>query len=324
MQKSTLAKLAQIVFFISCGISVLVTLLPWWPKYNLLIIPKYILLFGPRWWLFIVVLLAFFFWPFLVLWQKRMLFLLLLLSFNYVDFQLPQLWKKPSTSQTTSLKIITYNIGGGGSEQELQLLVKYLQPDILLIQEANRVNISRFNSNYFSECVSGLCILSKFPFQRMKALPRKIFGGWGSFAIFYRITTDNGNISLANVHLETPRSVLMGVLYRDFDQHEAQKIENNRQLEIDLLSLWAKSNKAVLIAGDFNMTVDENIYNHSFAQLNNAVDVKGLGFYRTKYTSWYGARIDHILFSDDFTISQVKVIKLLHGDHRPLMATLAY
>jgi len=192
------------------------------------------------------------------------------------------------------------------------------------LQEARRVELAKlFNDYNFKECISGLCIFSKYPFKQVKVLSRKLFQGWGIFAVFYEIETQFGLVSLANVHFETPRSVLMGLIYRTFDFSLANTIESNRQFEAELVSLWSKNKSHTLIAGDFNMPEDENTYQRNFAHLNNAIGTKGIGFNATKHTVWHGVRIDHILYSDDFTLKTVEVIDAINGDHRPVFATFS-
>jgi endonuclease/exonuclease/phosphatase (EEP) superfamily protein YafD len=313
-----------VYFYFFIAISVVITLLPWWPALDFLIIPKYLLLFGPRWWLLLMFIPLLFFVKYFNKKYWAVIGLLILLSFNYLDFQVPKYWKILPKGQKKQhkLSVITFNIGGGGSTEELQSVVKYMKPDILLLQEARRINLGKlFKESYYSECISGLCILSKYPFKQTKSLNRKVFGGWGKFAVFYQITTPFGILSLANVHLETPRSVLMGVIYRAPDFSLAKAVEDNRQLEVDFLKRWSNNKPLVLIAGDFNMPSDENIFHQNLSSLNNAVDDKGAGFNYTKFTSWYGVRIDHILYSNNIFIESVEVVELVKGDHRPLMAT---
>lgn len=316
----------SIYFFICIIACVVVVFLPWWPSLNVLIIPKYVLLFGPRWLLLVLVLPIIFGWRMLSTKQKAIYPLLILSTFNYLDFQLPKPWHYFAVGNVAidELKVVSFNIGGGGTQKELKLLVKYIKPDILLLQEARRINLAKlFADDYMSECISGLCILSKYPFTRTGTLDRKLFGGWGQFAAFYHIATPNGKLSLANVHLETPRSVLMGAVHRNFDQILAEKIEDNRQFEVDLINLWATNNQEnTVIAGDFNMPSDENLFRQSFGDLHNAVEVKGFGYNDTKFTSWFSVRIDHILYSPDMYLVDIEVVELLKGDHRPLMATL--
>ena len=68
------------------------------------------------------------------------------------------------------------------------------------------------------------------------------------------------------------------------------------------------------------MPQDENIYQDSFAHLNNAIDQKGIGFNATKHTSWHGVRIDHVLYSNNFQLIDVKVVNSFSGDHRPILS----
>ena len=326
--------LSQSYFIFCCFMCLLVTLLPWWPTNELLTIPKYALLFGPRWWLLICVIGLFVFWRYLSKRQLQFSLFLVLLSLNYLDFQLPSVASYFSTSTSTSvlastsirseISILSANIGGGGSKNELDSIGFNMEPDIILLQEARRIGVSKlFNDYNFKECISGLCIVSKYPFKQVKVLSRKLFQGWGIFAVFYEIETQFGMVSLANVHFETPRSVLMGLIYRFFDFTLANTIESNRRFEAELVGLWSKNKKYALIAGDFNMPQDENIYQRNFAHLNNAIDNKAFGFNATKHTNWHGVRIDHILYTDGFTIKAVEVLNTSSGDHRPVFATLS-
>jgi len=322
-KQKVIKQLAYSYFVLCCVFCLLVTALPYWPTYDLLIIPKYALLFGPRWWLLVCIMCLYFFWRYL---SKRLLqlsLLLILLSLNYLDFQLPHITSYFSASASTvqELSVLSANIGGGGSDRELDYIGFTKKPDIVLLQEARRINTAILFTDYrFKQCLSGLCIFSQYPFERVNTLNRKLFEGWGIFAIFYQVNTPFGVISLANVHFETPRSVLMGLIYRYWDVELASTIESNRQFEAELVSLWSQNKRHTLIAGDFNMPQNENIYQRNFSHLSNAVDNKGFGFNATKFTSWHGVRIDHVLYSDDFTLKAVEVVDSIKGDHRPVLA----
>ena len=319
---NVIEKVAYAYFALSFVLCLLVATLPYWPSYEILTIPKYALLFGPRWWLLVMVVSVFLLWRYLSNRQLQFSLLMILLSLNYLDFQWPNIasYFSPSTGQEIS--VLSANVGGGGSHRELNYIGFSRNSDIILLQEARRIEFAKLFLGYrYKECLSGLCIFSKYPFKQVKVLNRKLFEGWGIFAVFYQIKTNFGEISLANVHFETPRSVLMGLIYRYFDFQLANSIESNRQFEAELVGLWSRNKSHTLIVGDFNMPQDENIYQRNFSHLKNAVDMKGLGFNATKLTSWYGVRIDHILYSDDFKLKTVEVIDSINGDHRPVFAT---
>ncbi len=243
------------------------------------------------------------------------------MSFNFLDFQLPT--PSPNVIKGEEFTLITANIGGGGTKEVIQLLILLEDPDVLLLQEARQIELSKIlDESYQSECISGLCIASKYPFERLGTFNRKMFKGWGNFAALYQVTTSRNSFVIANVHMETPRSVLMGLRYGVFESELAREIENKRELEADSLNHWRKGLENVVIAGDFNMPEDDPLYQIKFNDLNNALSKLATGFNYTKFTSWHGVRIDHILYSDEILINNVKVLDAYRGDHRPVKATL--
>lgn len=322
--KPKLKTLAAIYFYLLVVAVFLVTLLPYWPFSDSLVIAKYALLFGPRWWLLIAVVGILFFWRHLSTRQLLLSPILILLSLNFLDFQLPSMTSYLSSSSKNEISVLTANIGSGGSVDDVDFIGARRDLDIILLQEARRIALTELFTDYkFKECVAGLCILSKHPFERIKVLNRKLFQGWGVFAIFYQINTPFGEVSLANIHFETPRSVLMGLMYRVFDVGLAKTIESNRQFQADLVGLWSKNKPQTLVVGDFNMPEDENIYQRNFSHLHNALGTKGFGFNATKKTAWHSVRIDHVLYSDDFKLKSVGVIEAINGDHQPVVATFS-
>ena len=266
-------------------------------------------------------------WPYLERTKRLLLPVIFLGVFNYLDFQLPAFshYFQPKTNDNYSIKIIQANIGGGGSLHEIQLLVKNEQPDILLLQEARHSNISKwFSLEYRTSCKSGLCIVSKLDFEEVGALHRDLIEGWGNFALLYKIKTTKGDFSLANIHMETPRAVLMSVINRQWDQSSAIKTDENRAFQALMISAWVKAQQEVIIAGDFNMLEDENIYNEFFSSWGNAIGNAGFGLNYTKKTAWHGVRIDHLLYSDGFVLKSAMLSDFLMGDHQPVISIIGF
>lgn len=324
--KTKLKPLASIYFIFLAILAIIVTFLPWWPFHPWLVIPKYLLLFGPRWWLLIFCIFSVAFWSSFGRRSKLAFPFLIVASLNYLDFQIPSVMRylqTPNISINHGIKIINANIGGGGSIYEIKLLMEDEKPDILLLQEARVPGFSEWAPpEYSASCNGGLCIISKLEFEILDEFNRKSFGGWGNFAVLYKIKTKKGNFALANIHMETPRTVLSRLVYRKWDQAAANKIESDRDYEALLISSWLNTQDKVIIAGDFNMVVNDNIYVKYFSSLNNALSIGGLGLNYTKRTSWHGLRIDHLLFSDGFILEDVRVINNVLGDHRPIVSTL--
>jgi len=297
-------------------------MLPWWPSESVVLTFKYILLFAPRWLLFLGLLILLFLWKYLSKVQKYLLPLFFFVSIKHLDFGM-NFDQNINVGQYKKIKIITANIGEGGQVSRIKLLLKYYQPDILLLQDANKLSLKKLATNYsFFECVGELCIMSKYPFKGTNQLTRSIFGGWGSFAIFYKVQIGESTINIANVHLQSVHSLLVDIAKSNVDFSEVEEVEDNKRIETAILSSWITSNPYSIVAGDFNMPVEENIYQENFSSINNALNDGGVGFNYTIQTYGLRLRIDHVLFSNHFDLIDAQVIESLGGDHLPVMVNL--
>ena len=247
----------------------------------------------------------------------------MLISLKYLDVNLNI--SNPFIDKVKGdLNVITVNLGEGARIYQIKQLLRFYNPDVILFQEALNVSMNElFDDSWHYECVSALCISSKYPFKREHILDRDFLGGWGAYAAFYRIETEIKTIYLSNIHLDTPRSAFKYLLSNDLNYDWVESIESNRTIEAALVSSWAKSKKNTIIAGDFNMAADENVYREYFSSFTNVLNERGVGFNYTKYTPIHGVRIDHILVSDDFKVIDSKVLESVGGDHLPVMTTLA-
>jgi len=311
------------IYFYLCVLAcVLVTLLPWWPATGIILIVKYILLFSPRWLLLLGLLFLLFFWKHLTKAQRYLLPLLFLISIQYLNFGM-HFYPKTNTEIGKKIKIITANIGEGGKTSKIKLLLKYYQPDILLLQDAQGFVLKNLSVDYkYSECLGELCIISKHSFEQTNKLSRSIVGGWGNSAVFYKLSIGGNIINLANVHLQSVHSLLIDIAKRSVDFSELKKVENNKRIETGILSAWIIGEPNSIIAGDFNMPIEENIYNDNFSTINNALSDAGFGFNYTLKTYGLRLRIDHVLFNEHFNVVDAQVIESLGGDHLPVMVNL--
>jgi endonuclease/exonuclease/phosphatase (EEP) superfamily protein YafD len=79
-----------------------------------------------------------------------------------------------------------------------------------------------------------------------------------------------------------------------------------------------------VIAGDFNMPTDSDIYQLYWSSYTNAFSAAGLGFGYTKFTRWHGIRIDHILAGPGWRCRRSWVGPDVGSDHRPVLAELTW
>ena len=85
-----------------------------------------------------------------------------------------------------------------------------------------------------------------------------------------------------------------------------------------------QSKGPLLVAGDFNMPEESAIYRRHWSGLNNAFSCAGYGFGTSKETRWHGIRIDHVLLGPGWSCLHTQVGPHLGGDHRPMVADLAW
>ncbi len=77
-----------------------------------------------------------------------------------------------------------------------------------------------------------------------------------------------------------------------------------------------------VVMGDFNLTAAGAIYRDAWGDLTNALSTHGVGRRSTKFTSYWGVRIDHILSTATIRPVAAHVLPDRGSDHRPILADL--
>lgn len=320
-------KCSNLIFALSLLLSLIVFTLPIWAELDSFIMLEYLVIFAPRWWLLTLFLIVTIFWKFLTFYQKCSLPFFFYISISYLDFQIPDNIFFHE-GDNTSFKIVTANMGEGSQLKKLKQIIKYYQPDILALQEIDLKSVKELEAHYnYLDCEAGLCLISKYPIKRTSSLNRRMLNSWGNFSMSYQVTINGHLINLSNIHFETPREALLGIIKtRSLDSRARKKVEN-RELEASIFGGTIKERHNLVLAGDFNMPDDDPIYVNNFSWLSNALNERGFGLNHTQYINWQGIpflsfRIDHILYSKNIMAKQVEVLGSLGGDHRPVLATL--
>ncbi|MGY5452199.1 endonuclease/exonuclease/phosphatase family protein [Agarivorans sp. MS3-6] len=310
---STLVSLASIL------LAALIVALEYLPDTTWGISLSYLMLFSPRWWALLVILAPTVLLAQMVKWQYLVWALTSVIFVQFQDLQL-----QLPNQQVGQLTILSLNNGNGASSEKIRLLVEEIQPDIVFMQESKPERVEQvFDDSWYSHC-DHLCTVSKTPLEHQGSLSRETFGGWGKFAVFYHTQIGNKTLSIANIHMDTPRPTINALLHRSVEAEEFANLHFARNMQASLIASWAKQQISFVAAGDFNMTTQENLYQRHLAGLNNAIDLVGSSINYTKYTSWHGARIDHVLASQTFTFTQAKVLASVGGDHRPVTVSLNF
>jgi endonuclease/exonuclease/phosphatase (EEP) superfamily protein YafD len=297
--------------------------LPLMPESSWSNLLEYSLLFSPRWaWLILVVMSGLGIRQFgkrlRILWFTTML-----VTVVFQDISVPQRKTVKEQSENT-LALLSLNIGGGTSPKMLATEVRKHQPTLVFLQESSNAFVKQaFDKTWNTHCQKGLCIASRKPITLIRDFSRDIIQGWGSFLAAYSVELSKDvKITVFNIHFETPRPVLTSLMNRSINLNQLDRIHISRNLQASVLeALTAKENQFI-IAGDFNMTVNERIYKKHFSHFSNALSEKARGIRYTKYTSFHGVRIDHILTSNNVFVNSAEVLQSLGGDHRAILVKL--
>ncbi|MDO6763803.1 endonuclease/exonuclease/phosphatase family protein [Agarivorans sp. 1_MG-2023] len=306
-----------IISLFSLLLAALILILEYLPDTTWGISLSYLMLFSPRWWAILVLLSPIVFLSIMTKWQYLSWALCAVIFVQFQDVQLAL----PNQS-AGEFTVLSLNNGNGASSEQIRTLVAKLQPDVVFMQESKPERVGQiFDDSWFSHC-DHLCTVSRTPIEHQGSLSRETFGGWGKFAVFYQTQIGDTTLQLANIHMDTPRPTINALIHRNVAAEEFANLHFARNMQASLLASWAKQQANFIAAGDFNMTTYENIYQRHLADLNNAIDIAGSGVNYTKYTSWHGARIDHLLASEHFEVTRAMVLESMGGDHRPITVSL--
>jgi len=259
---------------------------------------------------------------------KRSLLVPLFLAFiiclmGPMQFEFPGFRSSDDCCRVTVLTLNAHDAVEAGS---LRRVTEASGADILALQEWGKELTKSELAGWNVECAGGLCIASRHPVSHFETLDRRIIGGYFAMAVAAQIATPVTRVSFFSVHLETVREGVEPIL-QSSGLSGAREMRANllfRNLESRVVERWIRerSEFPVIVAGDFNLPTDSAIYRRHWGDWTNAFEAAGFGFGYTKFTSWWGIRIDHVLFDHRWRAVSCQVNSDVGSDHRPVTATL--
>ena len=228
-----------------------------------------------------------------------------------------------------TLRVMTCNVERGRAVG-LAALIESTAPDVVLMQETPGPGVwtSRLlaGPGWHVSYQGGLAIASRLPIveSETRSLAKPAWaGGW---IRRFELATSVGPIHVYCVHLETPREGLEAVIRGGRGGIPALRDNmEQRSREADTASRWvAQSSAPFLVAGDFNMPTDSPIYRRYWSSWINAFAESGFGLGHSKFTRWFGIRIDHILAGPGWRSRRCRVGPAVGSDHRPVIADLEW
>ncbi len=299
----------------------------WWPAT--------VYLFGPRW---VVLLPLALLVPAAALLRPRLLAPLLaaaaVMLFPVMGLRTGWRARAGGEPAAGTLRVVTLNAAGEPwAAERLIARVEEWRPQVVAVQECTDPVAEAFGrvGGWALRRDGQLCLLSRLPLRSAEVMDRSRFDlvrdagiGGTSAAVRYTLDAPGGPVQLVNLHLETPRKGLEGVLRgRGGDRVESNAI--SREIESRVTSRWASRGRLpLLVAGDFNLPVESRIYRESWGGFGNAFSRAGRGFGFTRFNGWIRVRIDHVLAGPGWRVDRAFVGPDVGSDHRPVVADLAW
>lgn len=250
--------------------------------------------------------------------------------FGVLDFQLP--FGRLQSSKDYTLRLMEMNTGAGSSAEAILQEVDRLNPDIIVVAECNGAFADQIKvrAGWAIEFTEGRqCFATRLPMVGWEIRdPTEFYIANGSGNIARAmVQTPAGVVRVGLVHLETPREALEEFFDLSSIPTLGDIVRANieqREKESKAASEWIFSggDMPTIVAGDFNIPTESAIYRRHWSRLNNAFSSSGFGLGNTKRTSLWGIRIDHILTTNEFTVSQAAIGNSVQADHWPIYADL--
>jgi endonuclease/exonuclease/phosphatase (EEP) superfamily protein YafD len=233
----------------------------------------------------------------------------------------------------TPVRVMTFNAGASDHFAfQLEALADEWDPDFIALQECTesvREAAHEMTGWYFHE-VRQLCFASRHPILESKVMDRSGLasvhgeedGGIGGSGdvVLHSVKLPSGVINITNLHLETPRKGLAGLLNGSFDVGRLRENTKLRDIESSLARRWvANGTGPTLVVGDFNTPVESRIFRRQWGHLKDAFSYAGTGFGMTKLNGWIRVRIDHVLYGPGWHVKKISLLNALESDHRPMI-----
>ena len=242
--------------------------------------------------------------------------------------------------KTSDLKIMSYNAWGfnkngwikkPGIGDSISSFIKDIDPDILCIQEHNRIRYKQLRQfRYRSETPYSAprtiqAIFSKYPIINNGSLD---LPGTINNIIYADIVFEKDTLRVYNIHLQSFSIIPSTDNFSGGEKSERtyKRLVNTFSKQLEQAEIFRnhlnKSPYKNIVCGDFNNTQFSNVYKIVKGDLQDTFLKEGTGFGRT-YDLWkIPLRIDYILADRDFEILSHQNFDERLSDHYPVMATL--
>lgn len=261
---------------------------------------------------------------------------ILTILFSYFPYK----FNGETLKSESALSIMTYNvhlfnrynwIQTENIPNKISKFIIQIDPDIVTIQEYYKSKDIYLNFPYKyleleGESNFGQAIYSKFEIINKGSLD---FKNTSNNAIFIDIVKENDTIRIYNLHLESMH-IKMDSL--NLNEKNSKKLLNRistsfvkQQLQVEqFIAHKEKCKFKTIICGDFNNTTYSWVYKNIKGDFKDSFLHAGKGFGKTFDFNKYPLRIDFILASEQFDVTEHRNYKVKFSDHEPILAKLDF
>jgi endonuclease/exonuclease/phosphatase (EEP) superfamily protein YafD len=231
-------------------------------------------------------------------------------------------------SSVAGLRLMTLNVDQYALDVDgLAQLVLDQQPDIVALQEVRDAHQYKWPAGWHVVDHHEFLLASRWPVLELGHFRRKSFP-FDLAAVCFQVELLDRRIQVFNIHLQSPRQGLQALLDQGDEAGELEfgAILKSRDIESRQVSDFVESFLGPkIVVGDFNMPGESTIFRRDWTpRLSDAFAARGFGFGFTKISGElgfdFGARIDHVLYSEPWRCLRAWVGPSVSSDHLPLFA----
>jgi vancomycin resistance protein VanJ len=243
--------------------------------------PSHLFLYGPRWIVAVPVLVLV---P-LAVWLRSSWTVVALVAsavgcITIWGWNVPvgKLWPGDAGARP-KLRLLTCNVQYGDLRTgDLAKLIREVQPDLVLLQECDLKNLPSVlgQEGWHVRSATEFCLASRLPIERFETL-RRPDKSYRIVAVRAALVWSGQRISIVAVHLMTPRDGLEAVISAPLRGLTTfREVAAVQRFESGMVRRWVEEcPDSIVVAGDFNLTVEHPLYRHDWSGYTNAFSRAG-------------------------------------------------
>lgn len=217
--------------------------------------------------------------------------------------------------------------------QVIPAFVKENNPDILCLQEYNKIGDGAFSSYKYKYIYkmagqTGQAIYSRFRIINKGDIQ---FPGSANNVVYADIKKGKDTLRIYSMHLQSIK--ISPDIHENFDEERSKIIFNRisaafkkQQLQAELVEKHkSECPYPMIICGDLNNSAFSYVYRSVKGKMNDSFEEAGKGFGKSYNFKYYPARIDYVFTDKAIDVKQYTTFSgFINSDHFPIMTRLCF